>query len=90
MMVWFDRGLRYIGLKGCWSHSGGRAFITRAARLVHKAVIRCGIFSSQPATLAPDHPALHRWQYRCPTQAGIADLNAASTPNEFECREYPE
>jgi hypothetical protein len=53
-----------------------------SARLVHKAVIRCGIFSSQPATLAPDHLALHRWKYRCPTQARIADLNAVSTPNE--------
>jgi integrase len=37
IVVWFARAYRIIGLKGCSSHSGRRTFITRAARLVHKA-----------------------------------------------------
>jgi integrase len=34
---WFARAYRVVGLAGCSSHSGRRTFITRAARLVHKA-----------------------------------------------------
>ena len=34
---WFAKAYREIGLRGCSSHSGRRTFITRAARLVHKA-----------------------------------------------------
>ena len=37
VVVWFHRAYATIGLKGCSSHSGRRTFITRAARLVHKA-----------------------------------------------------
>jgi integrase/recombinase XerD len=37
IVIWFSRAFRNIGLKGCSSHSGRRTFITRAARLVHKA-----------------------------------------------------
>jgi integrase len=37
IVVWFNRAFRQIGLKGCSSHSGRRTFVTRAARLVHKA-----------------------------------------------------
>jgi integrase/recombinase XerD len=37
IVVWFARAYRIIGLNGCSSHSGRRTFITRAARLVHKA-----------------------------------------------------
>jgi integrase len=37
IVIWFARAYRTIGLKGCSSHSGRRTFITRAARLVHKA-----------------------------------------------------
>jgi integrase len=37
IVVWFNRAFRSVGLKGCSSHSGRRTFITRAARLVHKA-----------------------------------------------------
>ena len=37
IVVWFSRAFRNIGLKGCSSHSGRRTFVTRAARLVHKA-----------------------------------------------------
>ena len=37
IVIWFSRPYRAIGLDGCSSHSGRRTFITRAARLVHKA-----------------------------------------------------
>ena len=37
IVVWFNKAFRKIGLKGCSSHSGRRTFVTRAARLVHKA-----------------------------------------------------
>jgi integrase len=37
IVVWFNRAFRSVGLKGCSSHSGRRTFVTRAARLVHKA-----------------------------------------------------
>lgn len=37
IVVWFNRAYKMIGLAGCSSHSGRRTFITRAARVVHKA-----------------------------------------------------
>jgi integrase/recombinase XerD len=37
IVTWFARAYRALGLFGCSSHSGRRTFITRAARLVHKA-----------------------------------------------------
>ena len=37
IVVWFNRAFHVLDLKGCSSHSGRRTFITRAARLVHRA-----------------------------------------------------
>jgi integrase len=37
IVIWFARAYRALGLDGCSSHSGRRTFITRAARVVHKA-----------------------------------------------------
>jgi integrase len=37
IVLWFNRAFKNIGLKGCSSHSGRRTFVTRAARVVHKA-----------------------------------------------------
>ena len=37
IVSWFGKAFRAVGLEGCSSHSGRRTFITRAARLVHKA-----------------------------------------------------
>lgn len=37
VVIWFSRAYAKLGLDGCSSHSGRRTFITRAARLVHKA-----------------------------------------------------
>lgn len=37
IVIWFARAYAALGFNGCSSHSGRRTFITRAARLVHKA-----------------------------------------------------
>lgn len=37
VVIWFARAYAILGLDGCSSHSGRRTFITRAARVVHKA-----------------------------------------------------
>ena len=37
IVVWFNRAFKALGLHGCSSHSGRRTFVTRAARMVHRA-----------------------------------------------------
>lgn len=37
IVIWFSRTYDKLGLDGCSSHSGRRTFVTKAARLVHKA-----------------------------------------------------
>jgi integrase len=37
IVLWFSRAYKVLGFDGCSSHSGRRTFITRAARMVHKA-----------------------------------------------------
>jgi integrase len=37
IVVWFNRAYNALGFEGCSSHSGRRTFVTRAARMVHKA-----------------------------------------------------
>ena len=37
IVQWFTMAYRAIGLTGCSSHSGRRTFVTRAARLAHRA-----------------------------------------------------
>jgi integrase len=37
IVIWFQRAFGALNFDGCSSHSGRRTFITRAARVVHKA-----------------------------------------------------
>ena len=57
IVVWFNRAFRNIGLHGCSSHSGRRTFITRAARLVHRPVARCGMSNCWPVTGRSKQPS---------------------------------
>jgi integrase len=63
IVVWFNRAFKNIGLQGCSSHSGRRTFVTRAARVVHKAgssLRDVQLLAGPPVN--PDDPGLHRWR----------------------------
>ena len=65
IVVWFNRAFRSVGLQGCSSHSGRRTFVTRAARLVHKAggSLRDVQLLAGHRSIS-DHAAVHRRRQR--------------------------
>ena len=77
IVVWFNRAFKNIGLKGCSSHSGRRTFVTRAARVVHKAggSLARRSTAGRPS-VDPDHAAVHRRRQRRAAQTGRDDLRA--------------
>lgn len=73
IVLWFARAYRATGLDGCSSHCGRRTFITRAARLVHKAG-----GSLRDVQLLAGHRSiqttLRRWRQRCAAQRKLVSL----------------
>ena len=70
IVMWFGRAYRALGMTGCSSHSGKRTFITRAARLVHKAGDRYAMCSCWLG--------IGRSRQRSGTSTAIAMRNASS------------
>ena len=77
IVIWFARAYEALGLEGCSSHSGRRTFITRAARVVHKAggsIRDIQLLAGQRSIQTIQR--LHRRGQRRTEEAGIADLTA--------------
>jgi integrase/recombinase XerD len=73
IVAWFARAYRAIGLTGCSSHSGRRTFITKAARLVHRAGGSLRDVQVLAGQIVFDHAAIHRRRHRCSASLSGAD-----------------
>jgi integrase len=61
IVIWFARAYEALGLAGCSSHSGRRTFVTRAARVVHKARgLSSGRSTPRGSPVNSNHAALYR------------------------------
>jgi integrase len=80
IVVWFSRAYETPGLEGCSSHSGRRTFITRAARLVHKAG-----GSLRDVHLLAGHRSIQTAQRYIDSDSDAQRRLVASIPSRWSC-----